>query len=122
MTYQEALHVDLPRFPNLALSCAGRLAACPERAAASSSGGARAGPSPRRFRFCDDRYNITHQLWRHRGISAKATRAYAYAAGGATREVLVGDMLRADNGTAGDLLAALGLARADAATWLGAVV
>jgi hypothetical protein len=31
-------------------------------------------------------------------------------------------MLRADNGTAGDLLAALGLARADAATWLGAVV
>lgn len=82
----------------------------------------RAGPSPRRFRFCDDRYNITHQLWRHRGISAKATRAYAYAAGGATREVLVGDMLRADNGTAGDLLAALGLARADAATWLGVVV
>ncbi|KAH8049485.1 10-hydroxy-9-(phosphonooxy)octadecanoate phosphatase [Aureococcus anophagefferens] len=101
MTYQEALHVDLPRFPNLALSCAGRLAACPERAAAL--------------------YNMTHQLWRHRGISAKATRAYAYAAGGATREVLVGDVLRADNGTAGDL-SPLGLARADAATWLGVVV
>lgn len=100
MTYQEALHVDASNIPGLALSCDARRARCPD------------------FRFCDDAYNITHQLWYHQGMDAKAQRSFPYAADdGTPRAFLVGDILPRDG--PGALLRALGLAGLGAAATLG---
>ena len=80
-----------------------------------SAAGAKVGPGSY---VGQDAYNITHQLWYHQGMDAKAQRSFPYAADdGTPRAFLVGDILPRDG--PGALLRALGLAGLGAAATLG---